>query len=113
MRRRVTPLVLALGLMALGVAPAAMAGSGRDEGALPILLVPGVARGCLHPDPGLYLLCPHDAEPGCVRLDQSEVQVEKAAPLPESAVVLIHGLDDCGDVWRELAPALHDSGRTV
>ncbi len=28
-------------------------------------------------------------------------------------VLLIHGLDEPGDIWDELAPALHDAGHTV
>ncbi|MCA9302572.1 MAG: alpha/beta fold hydrolase [Phycisphaerales bacterium] len=32
---------------------------------------------------------------------------------PERVVVLIHGLDEPGGIWDQLAPALHDSGHTV
>ncbi len=111
MRKRRSPLVLALGLLASGVAPAAAAASDDSAAAtLVASMLPPIPRGSLHPDPGLYLLCPNDAEVGCVRFD---AQVEKAAAMPDTAVVLIHGLDDSGDVWRELAPALHDVGRTV
>jgi pimeloyl-ACP methyl ester carboxylesterase len=31
----------------------------------------------------------------------------------DSAIVLVHGLDEPGDVWRDLAPALYDAGHTV
>jgi pimeloyl-ACP methyl ester carboxylesterase len=34
-------------------------------------------------------------------------------PLPERVVVLIHGLDEEGDIWDELAPALHEAGHAV
>jgi pimeloyl-ACP methyl ester carboxylesterase len=33
-----------------------------------------------------------------------------AAHLPEQVVLLVHGLDEPGDLWRSLAPALRDVG---
>ena len=104
MAERAWPPVLALGLMALGMAPVASARSDVPG------LMPPVPTGSLHPEPGLYLLSPGDGAATCVHLDHD---VEKAPALPESAVVLVHGLDDSGDVWRELAPALHEFGRDV
>lgn len=34
-------------------------------------------------------------------------------PLPPSVVILIHGLDEPGDVWNDLAPALDAAGHAV
>ena len=35
------------------------------------------------------------------------------APLPAHVVVLVHGLDEPGRLWRDLVPALHEHGYTV
>lgn len=35
------------------------------------------------------------------------------APVPSRAVVLVHGLDDPGFMWRDLIPALHQEGLPV
>lgn len=131
MRTRPCVTALALGLLVSGVAPAAFGTDTRNSAAtddagsvssLPISFLPHVPQGRLHPDPGMYLLCPHDHDPGCTRLHQdvgvppvlgAGALVEPGTRLSASAVVLIHGLDDSGDCWRYLAPALHDSGRTV
>lgn len=130
MRSTHAAIAVALGLMVQGVAPAwaarverlpeasraaeARAGAAPSREATPehgdALLLPPVPRGRLHPDPGLYLVASDVGVPLCVRID---APVEKAAALAESAVVLVHGLDDSGDQWRELAPALHRAGRTV
>lgn len=34
-------------------------------------------------------------------------------PLPPRPVLLIHGLDEPGTIWDQLAPALHDDGHTL
>lgn len=33
--------------------------------------------------------------------------------LPDRVVLLVHGLDETGGIWSDLAPALHDAGHTV
>ncbi len=38
---------------------------------------------------------------------------EPPAEIPVNAVVLIHGLDEPGGIWDQLAPALHNAGHTV
>ena len=35
------------------------------------------------------------------------------SPLPRAAVLLIHGLDEPGDIWDDLAPALAEAGHAV
>ena len=42
--------------------------------------------------------------------DWSDVSAARGAT---EAIVLVHGLDEPGDVWRDLAPALFDAGHTV
>ncbi len=124
MPKRVPAIVLAAGLLAWAVLPAWATDEAQDSRRLAAglqLMLPAVPQGFLHPEPGLYVLeprlarasgAPDDAglDAACTRLREG---AEKAAPLPPSAVVLIHGLDDSGDVWRELAPALHQAGRCV
>jgi pimeloyl-ACP methyl ester carboxylesterase len=39
--------------------------------------------------------------------------LEASSPSPHGAVVLVHGLDDPGKVWRSLAPELHEQGFDV
>ena len=54
----------------------------------------------LTPEPGLYL----------VRPDGSLERLAAQGDAPPSVVVLVHGLDDPGDIWADLLPALRDAG---
>lgn len=122
MPKRPPAIVLAVGLLACAVLPAF---ASDDTGVQPVTLasvralLPAIPTGLLHPEPGLYILEPQTGacdETGMVvpaSCSRLHVDAAKAAPLPTSAVVLIHGLDDTSDVWREVAPALHDAGRCV
>lgn len=75
-------------------------------------MLPPVLRGSLHPEPGMYVILPGDSS--CVTLrGDAEKAAAGSGESSSSAVVLIHGLDDSGEVWRELAPALHQAGRCV
>jgi pimeloyl-ACP methyl ester carboxylesterase len=65
---------------------------------------------------GLFLFTPVD--PASVTSDQPPSRDWTAvAPLcnqlPDRVVVLIHGLDEPGSLWNELAPALHHAGCTA
>jgi len=62
----------------------------------------------LAPEPGVYLLTDPDAggdESGWTPLREGEP--------PARLVLLVHGLDDPGDIWDQLAPALATRGHTV
>lgn len=116
MAGRLARSAIAAGLMGLAVGAPAFAGE-RDATALAALLPP-VQAGSIHPAPGLYLLAPGDASASDAGITQrcellTDESLEKAAPIADSAVVLVHGLDDSGHVWHELAPALHAAGRCV
>ncbi|MEZ6233159.1 MAG: alpha/beta fold hydrolase [Phycisphaerales bacterium] len=116
MAERLAHLAIAAGLMGLAVGAPAFADEG--EAARLAAMLPPVQSGAIHPAPGLYLLAPGGAaasEDSAAALCEllGDESFEKAAPLAASAVVLVHGLDDSGHVWHELAPALHAAGRCV
>jgi len=54
----------------------------------------------LTPEPGLYL----------VREGGSLERLSAESEAPPSVVLLVHGLDDPGDIWADLLPALRDAG---
>lgn len=41
------------------------------------------------------------------------VALRDGEPLPQRAVVLVHGLDEPGSIWDQLAPALHSDGHDL
>lgn len=54
---------------------------------------------------GLRLYTPDEAPSWTIVADETE--------LPKRIVLLVHGLDEPGDIWDDLAPALADAGHTV
>ncbi|MCC6676709.1 MAG: hypothetical protein IT436_06155 [Phycisphaerales bacterium] len=81
------------------------------------LPVPATPPPGLDPPRGIYLLAdPAAPSPGApapgllsgltwITLDHQ--------PVPERIVILIHGLDEIGGIWDDLAPALQSAGHTV
>lgn len=68
---------------------------------------------------GLWVLAPEDAEPshgpGSTSLAWSRTDEawDGDAGVPERVVLLIHGLDEGGDIWDCLAPRLREEGYAV
>ncbi|HRQ73303.1 MAG TPA: alpha/beta fold hydrolase [Phycisphaerales bacterium] len=54
----------------------------------------------LTPEPGLYLV----GDGGALE------RLTATSAVPPAVVVLVHGLDDPGDIWEDLLPALRDAG---
>lgn len=59
---------------------------------------------------GAYALKPASAAPGAA---MEWRELARGDALPASVVVLVHGLDDPGTIWDELAPVLRDRGTPV
>lgn len=63
---------------------------------------------------GAGLLLPADDTPDAAALMPSKwTPLADAPAVPRRAVLLIHGLDEPGDIWMDLAPALVDAGYKV
>jgi pimeloyl-ACP methyl ester carboxylesterase len=56
---------------------------------------------------GIFEYQPGDSGEAWTRFDPED------RPTDRPAVILIHGLDEPGDIWDELAPALHQQGHRV
>lgn len=66
----------------------------------------------LSPQAGLFV--PADASPEAAAAHPMKWRpLTDAETVPGRAVLLVHGLDEAGDIWSELAPALVESGHAV
>lgn len=95
----------------IGIAAAALA-------AAILLLLPRGSIASMHPDDaprGVYLLAqpamPATSTPGLLSSLPWLPLTDAAAP--ERLVLLIHGLDEIGGIWDDLAPALQEAGHLV
>lgn len=65
------------------------------------------------PAPRTGLLVPPDADPASAGLLPEQWEPLAASDAPERLVILVHGLDEPGAIWRELAPDLVEAGHRV
>src|SRR5690606_22566445 len=50
---------------------------------------------------------------GATRAEAWIPVADAAGPATDRVVLLVHGLDEPGDIWDDLTPALHEAGHTV
>lgn len=65
-------------------------------------------------EPLMGMLLPADGTPEAAGLiPNGWTPLAEAPDIPEHAVLLVHGLDEPGDIWMDLAPALVEAGHRV